>query len=269
MNFYDGIRFAAFGSSPTHHENFRREPLYYGIQYNHSGSFRLKIGDGQELVADGPFAFITHPGVVFEYGYIDETTRHHNHICVCGDRVERSLDSGLLLWNDASPLIRVKQPERFLSLMLDIIAMLRKNAPATPPRAVLMYEDLLLQLFHECPLDAENIPAFHRDFFTVLIARVRSAPADDWDFEKISRKHGLTFRHFRRLFKTLSGLPPQQFLIQCRLQLAAAMLVKSSDTVNTIAENAGFGSNIYFSRIFKQHYRITPLEYRREFSFLP
>jgi len=265
MDFYDGLKFTAFRSEPHHHDIFRHEPLYFGLQYNHAGHFFLRINSGTEIHADGPCVFITHPGAFFEYGYYDDTPRHHNHVCFCGERINRYRESGLLVIDDDNPIIRVKTPDRFLSVMLEMMTMLRNHGPATPPHAVLMFEDLLLQLHHESDPENNAVPPYQYDFFNRLIADIRANPEDNWCFEKISSKHGQTLRHFRRLFKSLAGLPPQQFLIQCRLQLAADMLTESTDSVSAVAENAGFSSNIYFARLFKQHYRITPLEYRREF----
>ena len=265
MDFFDGLNIPLFHSEPGHHSIFRHEPLYYGLQYNHAGSFFLRINHGPELRAEGPCAFITHPGAFFEYGYYEDTPRHHNHICTCGERVQRYLDSGLLVINDAAPIIRVKQPDRFLNIMLEIMSLLERHSPTVPPRAVLLFEDLLLHLNHESVQGEDAIPAHHYDFFKKLISDVRENPQADWCFEKISRKHGQTFRHFRRLFKSLTGLPPQQFLLQLRLQLAASMLIKNADPVSEIAERAGFHNNIYFYRLFKQHFKITPLEYRHEF----
>ena len=49
----------------------------------------------------------------------------------------------------------------------------------------------------------------------------------------------------------VSGLPPQQFLIQCRLQQAAALLVGTGEPVGVIAERVGIGNEFYFSRLLK------------------
>lgn len=266
MDFYGGLQFAAFKSEPEHHDIFRHEPLYYGLQYNHTGHFFLRIDHGQEIRAEGPCAFITHPGAFFEYGYYDDTPRHHNHFCVWGDRIEKYLVSGLLVISDTFPIIRVKQPERFLEIMLELMSMLRKDAPTTPPRAVWMFEDLLLRLNDESSSKKEAMPSYQHEFFSHLVSEIRTNPESDWCFEKISCRHGQTLRHFRRLFKSIAGLPPQQFLIRSRLQLAASMLIETTDPVSIVAEHAGFSSNIYFSRLFKQHHKVTPMEYRREFS---
>jgi AraC-like DNA-binding protein len=266
MNFYDGLTFSAFGSDPQHYQIFGKTALYYGIQYNHAGPFYLRINNGTKIKAEGSYAFITHPGTFFEYGYYNDNVRHHNHVCVLGSRIKKYLSSGLMLINDESPLIRVDQPDRFLKTMLEIMALLRNNSPTIPPRAVLLFEDLLLQLFHEPAQSGNNIPAHQYNFFKKLISDVRENPEYEWSFEELSLKHGLNFRYFRRLFKTMAGMPPQQFLIRSRLRLAASLLVENSDTVSMIAENSGFSSNIYFTRLFKQHYKVTPLEYRREFA---
>jgi AraC-like DNA-binding protein len=72
--------------------------------------------------------------------------------------------------------------------------------------------------------------------------------------------------HFRRLFRQFAGLPPRQYLIQRRLRLAAERLVETNDLVRQIAAQTGFHSEFYFSRLFKQTYRLSPLEYRRELT---
>ena len=138
-------------------------------------------------------------------------------------------------------------------------------APVVPPRAVLLYEDLLLQIQESEP-DGPPVPAFQEEYFGHLVSEVRRHPERAWEFCVEARKRNLTPAHFRRLFKAVSGLPPQQFLIQCRLQQAASLLVGTGETVGVIAERVGIGNEFYFSRLFKAKYRIPPLEYRREFA---
>ena len=145
------------------------------------------------------------------------------------------------------------------------MSLLRHAAPVVPPRAVLLYEDLLLQIQESEP-DGPPVPAFQEEYFGHLVSEVRRHPERAWEFCVEARKRNLTPAHFRRLFKAVSGLPPQQFLIQCRLQQAASLLVGTGETVGVIAERVGIGNEFYFSRLFKAKYRIPPLEYRREFA---
>lgn len=265
MNYFDGLYFSLYGMLPVHRGESHHVPVYYGVQYNHSGRFFLRIDRGELLTAEGPHVFLTHPGAYFEYGNLDGESRSHNFICVYGERVGRYLESGLFPVDPARPLIRVRNPERFLETMGRIVTTLRAAAPAVPPRAVLLYEDLLLQL-HDAPPPGKRLPAYQNAYFTRLAQEIRLHPELGWDFQTEAARRGLSSAHFRRLFRQLTGLPPQQFLIRCRLQLAAELLASTGDPVGRIAERVGIGNEFYFSRLFREKFESSPLEYRREFS---
>ena len=166
--------------------------------------------------------------------------------------------------NPENPLIPVRNPERFLQNMHSIIALTSRVGPV-PPRAVLLYEDLLLQL-HESREKALKLTPRQMPYLERLIDEIRLNPQNDWDFEKEAEECHITPTHFRRLFKEAAGLPPLQFLLQNRLQKAAGLLIHTSDPVSIIAEESGIDNPFYFSRLFKEKYQISPLEYRREFT---
>ena len=264
MIFFSGHHFSLAGSMPENRATVRNVPLYYGIQFNYQGALRLRIDEGPEFRVEGAYAFITHPGAFFEYGSIDNSPRHHNFICSYGERIQRYIESGLMELNPENPLIPVRNPERFLQNMHSIIALTSRVGPV-PPRAVLLYEDLLLQL-HESREKALKLTPCQMPYLERLIDEIRLNPQNDWNFEKEAEECHITPTHFRRLFKEATGLPPLQFLIQNRLQKAAGLLIHTSDPVSIIAEESGIDNPFYFSRLFKEKYQISPLEYRREFT---
>ena len=263
MNFFDGHTFSLYNSSPEHQGESHHVPVYFGVQYNHAGRFWLALNRGPRQEYEGPYAFVTHPGAFVEYGSFPGETRHHNFICSCGERIARYAESGLLPIDDANPVRPVADPERFLDTMLRIMKLLRRAAPLTPPRAVLLYEDLLLQL-HESGRREPQLPAFQEEYFRRLASDVRNRPEKPWYFTAEAAKRNLTGHHFRRLFKAVAGLPPQQFLINCRLELAATLLTGTPHPVGTVAELCGIGNVFYFSRLFRARFQLSPLRYRRE-----
>ncbi len=267
MNFFDGLFFSMSGSAPNNRAAIHNEPLYYGIQFNYRGPVRLRVNGGREYRAEGPHAFLTYPGADFEYGAVDGIPRHHNFICTCGDRIARYLESGLMNLSADPPLIHIRNPERFLQTMFDIMALTRLPGPAAP-RAVLMFEDLLLQL-HESAEARSKPPPFQTPYLNALIEKICANPSAGWNFAAEAEKCHVTPTHFRRLFKELTGMPPQQFLIQNRLRKAASLLIHTQDSVKRIADLAGMENAFYFSRIFRKKYHISPLEYRREFNARP
>jgi AraC family L-rhamnose operon regulatory protein RhaS len=64
-------------------------------------------------------------------------------------------------------------------------------------------------------------------------------------------------------FKKYTGQPVNQYLIDLRLTMAAALLRDTELSADEISERTGFGDISYFSRVFKKKLFYTPSEYRR------
>lgn len=62
-------------------------------------------------------------------------------------------------------------------------------------------------------------------------------------------------------FRPAVFFTPIQFLLRNRLQRKP----QTSEAVSIIAEESGIGNPFYFSRLFKEKYQNSPLEYCREF----
>ena len=263
MEYFDGLTFSMAGSKPQSTEHVHNEPRYYGIQFNYSGPLLLRIDHGTWFEVNGPHVFLTYPGRFFEYGPPDGSMRHHNFICTCGPRIRQYIEGGLWVSDPAAPLVAVPHPEKFLHTMLEIMTLIRQPGPSVP-RAVLMFEDLLLQIREAEKAESRHVP-YQSEQLKMLIRRIGAAPEKDWNFEAEAENFHVTTTHFRRLFKEMTGLPPQQFLIQSRLSKAAELLKSTSDPIKEIAALSGWENVFYFSRLFRQKYYISPLQYRKEF----
>ena len=70
MNFFDGIEFIRYGNLPDYTVTLNKLYFadYFGIQYNHTGSCRLQIDDGQEIMLKGGEGFFSAPGRAYSYG---------------------------------------------------------------------------------------------------------------------------------------------------------------------------------------------------------
>lgn len=70
--------------------------------------------------------------------------------------------------------------------------------------------------------------------------------------------------HFTRIFKSILGMPPHEFLIRKRIEKAQALLLTSDLSQLQIMEETGIRNMSYFSRMFKKHTEKTPAEFRRQ-----
>lgn len=89
---------------------------------------------------------------------------------------------------------------------------------------------------------------------------------EDLSIHDIARSAGISVSTCLRLFNTVLGSTPVQYLIRYRLQKAAEELKRSDSDRKTIVEIAyscGFTDASYFDRCFKKEYRMTPSKYQQ------
>ncbi len=69
--------------------------------------------------------------------------------------------------------------------------------------------------------------------------------------------------HLCRLFRQKNGITPHKYLINMRLHAAASLLAShhGSSSISEIARLSGFRNPLYFSRLFRQHYGVSPTQY--------
>lgn len=86
-------------------------------------------------------------------------------------------------------------------------------------------------------------------------------PINIHDIAKAS--HYSTY-HFCRLFRTLVGDSPKEYLRKRRLTVAADRLVKGETSILNIALDCQFESHAAFTRAFKQLFKMTPEQFREK-----
>lgn len=70
--------------------------------------------------------------------------------------------------------------------------------------------------------------------------------------------------HLCRIFNKALGCPPIQYINNFRLIKVRQLLLDTELSITDIANNTGFESIHYLSRIFTKKFRMSPTEYRRE-----
>ena len=78
-----------------------------------------------------------------------------------------------------------------------------------------------------------------------------------------SASHYSTY-HFCRVFRSLVGDSPKEYLRKRRLTIAADRLVKGETSILDIALDCQFESHATFTRSFKQLFKMTPEQYREK-----
>ena len=69
--------------------------------------------------------------------------------------------------------------------------------------------------------------------------------------------------YFRKLFKEYTEKSPRQYILNLRLKKAKHLLSLGDNKIWSIAEACGFESTAHFCRTFKEHFGISPKDYRK------
>jgi len=83
---------------------------------------------------------------------------------------------------------------------------------------------------------------------------------------EIAQKGCYSLYHFIRLFQSVTGIPPNRYLLQRRLSEAAVALRDSDKRISDIASEYRFGSHEAFSRAFRKNFGTNPSQVRNGYS---
>ncbi|MEI9922120.1 MAG: two-component regulator propeller domain-containing protein [Bacteroidota bacterium] len=83
----------------------------------------------------------------------------------------------------------------------------------------------------------------------------------DFSVEDLSRELGMSRVHLYKKLLAITGKSPLEFIRTIRLQQAAQLLEKSQLSVSEIAYKVGFNNPKYFTKYFKEEYKVLPSAY--------
>ena len=85
------------------------------------------------------------------------------------------------------------------------------------------------------------------------------------DMEKLVRGLPMGYSKFRKAFKQSTGESPNQYHLNLRLNQAKSLLTTTALNINEVAQQTGFESLYYFSKLFKKKTGFSPRTYRMKY----
>jgi DNA-binding response OmpR family regulator/two-component sensor histidine kinase len=88
----------------------------------------------------------------------------------------------------------------------------------------------------------------------------------DLNVTRLSEKLQLSSSMLYRKLTNLTGMSPVEFIRNIRVEHSAQLLRNSDSNVSEAAYNSGFNDLSYFTKCFKNHFGITPKNYKKKYS---
>jgi AraC-like DNA-binding protein len=82
--------------------------------------------------------------------------------------------------------------------------------------------------------------------------------------EELANIACLSNDHFTRIFKSVMGIPPGEYVVRKRIEKSQYLLLTTDLSINQITEQTNFKSTAYFARMFKKYVLISPAAYRKQ-----
>ena len=83
---------------------------------------------------------------------------------------------------------------------------------------------------------------------------------EDLNIEDLAAEVGMSSEHIRNLFYKRYGYRPHGYRVELRMARARELLCTSDFIVKEIASQVGYNDALYFSRVFKSHFGVSPSE---------
>lgn len=244
-------------------------PFHWHVEYEmiivKKGRLKLILDGKSFYVNEGESAFIS-GGVV--HGGIPEECEYY---CIVFDLASLFKDVALcsksvaIFLTNADCFTGVYGAERKQSAIMREILYSMQNRDNGYDLNVIGLLWKLLGAFVSEPVisEGEQINKSQRQKLKDVLSYIRKNIDKNITLEELAQVSGMSPRYFCRVFKSMTGRTPIEYVNYYRIETASQMLITTGESVTDIALNCGFNDMSYFSKMFKKLKGISPSKFRQ------
>lgn len=156
--------------------------------------------------------------------------------------------------------------------LVDCFTKLKDNYRQTPPLYELelkyelfkMFKYLFSSVFKEVYSTPEIKEENVKNIKTIL-DYIKDNYSKEITIDELAQLLNFSKSHFMRFFKKNLGLTAIDYINEYRLNVSSNLLVNTNLTITEIATKIGISNVSYFNRLFKKHFQVSPMQYRKNF----
>lgn len=241
-----------------HRQNLCR-PNRFSLELILNGEVYLSL-DAERVHLQGPCLFwIGDHHKHFQYELIPGSCYEHLWIDFTGERGRRIYES----LSEACPdsYIRLGSVEKLLPTF-EYFARKFQTArrPDSQAEDVCLIEQLMLEIVRE--INLANPQEMNDPYHLLALAeQIKNAPFERYVPQQLAADAGLSYIHFRTLFKQVHGDAIHQFILKQQMQTAGELLKSGQFRIKELADYCGFSDLPSFTRAFKRYYKVSPKQW--------
>jgi AraC-like DNA-binding protein len=232
----------------------------YQINYITEGSGIFETATDHFQVVPGSM-LILRPGMWHRYKPDPNTGWNEHYIGFNGEFCSKLLQEGF--FQTGKPVLFIGFQENILELFFEIIQLVKDektgHQQVCGANTILMLSKILSVLRNQefagktIERKIRKACLYFRDNLNTNV-----------NIEELATEMNVGYSYFRQMFRKYTGISPTQYHLSLRIQKAKDLMVSTDQSFKEIANDLGFESYFYFSRIFKDKTNKSPMEFRKE-----
>lgn len=221
-----------------------------GIFYANEKSYKLKKDQG----------FLISPGISSHYEPNNKKNWTYIWVEFKGNNAKNYIKLASL--DEKKPIFQCKEGNSIKNYFEDIIYSTKSEDGKKIKRQGVL-ETLLLELIKETisnvPIESKNKDKYiEKSLKFIEVNYYRNI-----NVVEMAENIGLNKNYFSSLFKTNTGITPQEYLINFRMDKACKLLENPALIISDIAHSVGYKDALGFSKMFKKNKGVSPSKFRK------
>ncbi len=217
---------------------------------------------GEQKVKEGT-VILLFPGEWHRYKPCKETGWDEYWIGFTGTAADNIFKQQFFTPNQA--LLSVGFKEDIIALLTEVLIQTKKEKTGYQPLISGMVMHILGRIYAICKQNRIQ----HEDHVQVTINKamvmLRDRIQEHVTMESIAAELMVSYAWFRKTFKLYTGMAPQQYCMQLKIERAKMLLNDLDKPVKEIAYELSFGHPLNFSKLFKEKVGLSPEQYRSKY----
>jgi AraC-like DNA-binding protein/mannose-6-phosphate isomerase-like protein (cupin superfamily) len=251
---------------------------YYEVSFVRRGRARHQTKDGFQTLSPGSVVVVP-PGGVHAFARnknLEVINLYYLAEWIASGWREQWGERGLVPLFLAQVLFRRPRPPRPHVLQLSVrdaatieaeLVEISEELKRERPSQLLLKAALLKVLVRLSRVSAEGNDEFPQRVWSV-VEEIELCVDNGrmFDLHALLRQWPVTPDHGSRVFRSATGLSPQEYYQRRRIQRACALLLDPANSATRVALELGFADAAHFSRLFRRHMGFGPRDYRRKYA---